>query len=211
MSESAHAVTARAPTAGSDLSDARAGVAQRRSSHTEPFCPKHHLNARMTLFDALRQSHELQRRLCRRLVRIKPQDRDTVFLTLKVELEAHAAAEERFLYVPMLMTNPGLSASRHALAEHHTIEELCEDLSVPDKGTAAWLATAKRLSDKVHHHLREEERKFFQLAGKLISDADKLTLGRSYLKDLVHMRQHYAQAYKSLAVDRQGAVVPAAS
>ncbi len=109
----------------------------------------------------------------------------------------------------MLMTNPGLSSSRHALAEHHTIEELCEDLSVPDKRTADWLETAKRLSHKVHHHLREEERKFFQVAGKLISDADKRTLGRSYLKDLVHMRQHYAQAYKSLAVNRDGAVVMA--
>lgn len=163
----------------------------------------------MNIFEALRESHELQRSLCRRLVRVTPADRDAVFLMLKVELEAHAAAEERFLYVPMLMTNPGLSSSRHALAEHHTIEELCEDLSVPDKRTADWLETAKRLSHKVHHHLREEERKFFQVAGKLISDADKRTLGRSYLKDLVHMRQHYAQAYKSLAVDRDGAVVMA--
>lgn len=163
----------------------------------------------MNIFEALRESHELQRSLCRRLVRVKPAERDAVFLMLKVELEAHAAAEERFLYVPMLMTNPGLSSSRHALAEHHTIEELCEDLSVPDKRTAEWLETAKRLSHKVHHHLREEERKFFQVAGKLISDADKRTLGRSYLKDLVHMRQHYAQAYKSLAVDREGAVVMA--
>ena len=163
----------------------------------------------MSIFEALRESHDLQRRLCRRLVRIQAVGRDTVFLQLKVELEAHAAAEERFLYVPMLMTNPGLSASRHALAEHHRIEELCGDLSVPDKRTAVWLATAKRLSEKVHHHLREEERKFFQLAGKLISEADKLTLGRSYRKDLVHMRQHYVQAYRSLKVDPRGAVVPA--
>ena len=163
----------------------------------------------MNIFEALRESHELQRSLSRRLLRVKPADRDAIFLMLKVELEAHAAAEERFLYVSMLMTNPGLSSSRHALAEHHTIEELCEDLSVPDKRTADWLETAKRLSHKVHHHLREEERKFFQVAGKLISDADKRTLGRSYLKDLVHMRQHYAQAYKSLAVNRDGVVVMA--
>lgn len=163
----------------------------------------------MNLFDALRTSHELQRSLCRRLTRVKTSGREPVFLQLKVELEAHAAAEERFLYVPLLMTNPGLSASRHALSEHHEIEELCEDLSVPDKATAEWLETARELSHKVHHHLQEEERKFFQLAGKLISEPAKLTLGRRYLKDLVQMRRHYAGDYKSLTVTREGEVVAA--
>ena len=161
----------------------------------------------MNLFDALRTSHELQRSLCRRLTRVNTAGREPLFLQLKVELEAHAAAEERFLYVPLLMTNTGLSASRHALAEHHDIEELCEDLSVPDKHTDDWLDTAKRLSHKVHHHLREEERKFFQLAGKLIGERAKLTLGRRYLKDLVHMRRHYAAAYKSLKATRDGEVL----
>ncbi len=163
----------------------------------------------MNLFEALRASHDLQRQLCRSLVRVKPGERDTVFIKLKIELEAHAAAEERFLYVPLLMTNTGLSASRHALAEHHTIEELCDELSVPDKRTSAWLITARRLSHKVHHHLREEERKFFQLAGKLIADSDKAVLGKRYLKDLVEMRRHYAGAYKSVAVDRSGMLVSA--
>lgn len=164
----------------------------------------------MNLFDALHTSHELQRSLCRRLTRVQAQGREPVFLQLKVELEAHAAAEERFLYVPLLMTNTGLSASRHALSEHHDIEELCEDLSVPDKLTDDWLETARKLSHKVHHHLLEEERKFFQLAGKLIAEPAKLTLGRRYLKDLVQMRRHYAGQYKSLRVTREGEVVAAA-
>ncbi len=163
----------------------------------------------MNIFEALRDSHDLQRRLCRRLTRIDAAAREPVFLHLKVELEAHAAAEERFLYVPMLMTNPGLSASRHALGEHHELEELCEELSVTNKRTASWLKKARELSERVHHHLHEEERKFFQLAGKLISDRSKLTLGRRYLKDLVRMRRHYAQAYGSLRVTRDGDVVSA--
>lgn len=164
----------------------------------------------MNLFDALHTSHELQRSLCRRLTRVQADSREPVFLKLKVELEAHAAAEERFLYVPLLMTNTGLSASRHALSEHHDIEELCEDLSVSDKHTDDWLETARKLSHKVHHHLREEESKFFQLAGKLIAEPAKLTLGRRYLKDLVQMRRHYAGNYKSLSVTREGEVVAAA-
>jgi hypothetical protein len=161
----------------------------------------------MNLFDALHASHELQRSLCRRLTRVKPAEREPLFLQLKVELEAHAAAEERFLYVPLLLTDTGLSASRHALSEHHDIEELCEDLSVSDKHSDDWLDTAKRLSHKVHHHLREEERKFFQVAGKLLGERTKLSLGRRYLKDLLRMRRHYAAAYKSLMVTRDGEVL----
>jgi hypothetical protein len=84
-----------------------------------------------TIYDALRESHALQRSLCRKLVRAKPgsQDRISLFKALHVELAAHAAAEERFLYAPALMDDMGLKSSRHALPEHHEIEELLNDLA----------------------------------------------------------------------------------
>ncbi|TYO21574.1 hemerythrin domain-containing protein, partial [Acinetobacter baumannii] len=47
----------------------------------------------------------------------------------------------------------------------------------------SWLATAKQLSEKVHHHLKEEEHKFFQQAGKILKDSEKETLGNKYLKE----------------------------
>ena len=54
--------------------------------------------------------------------------------------------------------------------------ELCEDLSVSDKAGDEWLATAKKLSEKVRHHLKEEEKKFFKVAGRILTDAQKETL-----------------------------------
>ena len=68
------------------------------------------------LYDALRESHERQRSLCRRLLRSKPGTRERLdlFTALRIELAAHEAAEERYLYVPMLMDDSGLDASRHA-------------------------------------------------------------------------------------------------
>ncbi|MES2858486.1 MAG: hemerythrin domain-containing protein, partial [Pseudomonadota bacterium] len=83
-----------------------------------------------TIYDALRESHELQRSLCRKLVRAKPgtQQRISIFKELHTELAAHAAAEERFLYAPVLMDDMGLNSSRHALHEHHEMDELVEDL-----------------------------------------------------------------------------------
>jgi hypothetical protein len=55
-----------------------------------------------TIYDALRESHEIQRSPCRKLLRAKPgtQDRISLFKALHTELAAHAAAEERFLYAP---------------------------------------------------------------------------------------------------------------
>lgn len=149
-----------------------------------------------TLYDALRESHALQRSLCRRLLRSAPRSerRIAVFSALRIELAAHAAAEERFLYVPMLMHDAGLHSSRHALHEHHEIDALVEDMQVLDKNGAGWMARARKLSKTVHHHLREEERGFFQVSGKLLTAAAKQSLARSYRKDLARMRKLLASA-----------------
>ena len=142
-----------------------------------------------TIYDALHESHERQRSLCRRLLRAKPgtQARISLFKELHVELAAHAAAEERFLYAPSLMHDAGLHSSRHALHEHHEIDELVEDLHKADAAGGQWLAVARKLSRKVHHHLREEESKFFQVTGKLLSATAKRQAAQRYRKDYARM------------------------
>ena len=154
------------------------------------------------IFTAIRESHDLQRDLCRKLTasRGDAAARQVLFLQLKVELMAHAAAEERHLYAPLLMEDGGLDASRHALHEHHEIDELLDDLSVRDKKQAGWIATAKKLSFKVRHHLKEEESKFFQLAGRLLTAPRKKRLAREYTREIVRMRRHYAAEYETVAV-----------
>ena len=37
----------------------------------------------------------------------------------------------------------------------------------------SWLATARQLSEKVHHHLKEEEHKFFNKLEKFLKTAKK--------------------------------------
>ena len=102
--------------------------------------------------------------------------REALFDELRTELAAHAAAEERYLYAPILMDDMGLAPSRHALAEHHDIDECVEAMSSLDTDGDAWLEHARKLSEEVHHHLREEEKKFFQVSGKILSDAEKQRL-----------------------------------
>jgi hypothetical protein len=147
------------------------------------------------IYEALHESHEIQRALCRKLLRTKPEgrDRQKVLRELRIELAAHAAAEERFLYVPMLMDDMGLNSSRHALAEHHEIDECVEDLQKADAEGGSWLAKAKKLSHKVHHHLREEEKKFFQVSGKILSETQKKRLAAQYRRDYARMHRSLAQ------------------
>lgn len=144
-----------------------------------------------TIYDALRESHNRQRALCRKLLLSKPhtEERIATFSALRIELAAHAAAEERYLYVPILMDDMGLSSSRHALHEHHQIDELVEDLQVLNHTGRSWMATAHKLSEKVHHHLKEEEKKFFQVSGKILDDGDKGRLAKRYRKDFARMEQ----------------------
>lgn len=144
----------------------------------------------MNIFEALHESHTLQRKLCKRLLRSETgSKREATFQALKVELHAHAAAEERFLYVPMLLDDSGLNSSRHALHEHHQIDELLEDLSIRNKSGPTWMKNAHALSDKVHHHLKEEEHKFFKVAGRIIAERKKSQLGAKYLKELARLRK----------------------
>jgi hypothetical protein len=144
-----------------------------------------------TIYDALRESHEIQRSLLRKLLRSKPGTRERIdlFTQPRIELEAHEAAEERFLYAPMLMDDMGLSSTRHALHEHHEIDELVEEVQGLDPRGAAWLAKCRELSKEVHHHLREEEKKFFQVSGKVLSQAQKVQLAKKYRKDYARMHR----------------------
>jgi hypothetical protein len=155
-----------------------------------PGCHLRKPGAMTNIYDDLRASHAKQRRLCSSMVRTlvkNPAKRQALFRELRIELAAHAAAEERYLYVPILMYDMGLNSARHALAEHHDMDELVEDLQALDSAGEAWGTKASELVHKVRHHLKEEETKFFQVSGKLLSPARKVRLAEQYRKDYERM------------------------
>ena len=137
----------------------------------------------LSIFEALRESHERQRELYRQLIETRGDtpERQTLFEQLKAELLAHELAEERHFYIPLMEHDAGIDLSRHAIAEHHELDELVESLEEADPATPTWLPLARKLADKVEHHLKEEEHRFFQMAGKLLTDKQKLQLAKDYL------------------------------
>ena len=144
----------------------------------------------MNIFEALRTSHETQRALADQLVRTQgdSKDRDLVFKELRAELSAHAAAEERFFYVPLIAHDMTQEPSRHGIAEHHEMDELVEKLEETDFSSPAWLATAQELHHKIYHHLKDEEQGVFQLAGKVLTEAEKISLAKDYEGEFVSQR-----------------------
>jgi hypothetical protein len=139
----------------------------------------------MNIFEALRQSHEKQRELAAQLLNTSGDtpERRNLFELLKNELFAHAVGEDRYLYIPLMMTDSGLNITRHALSEHHKMDELLEQLTETEFSNPGWLAIAKKLSETVHHHLKEEEHGFFQQAGKILTQTQKSDLAQQYLTE----------------------------
>lgn len=139
----------------------------------------------MNIFEALRESHERQRTYADALIQTSGDtpERVEAYKQLKSELQAHETAEERHFYIPLMEFDNGVDLSRHAISEHHEMDEMMEELDETEMSSPAWLATAKKLAEKVHHHLKEEEQKFFQMAGKLLDDKQKETLAGQYEKE----------------------------
>ena len=144
----------------------------------------------MNIFEALRTSHVTQRALADALINTSgaSAERRQLFADLTKELAAHETAEERAFYVPLLEHDSAVDTSRHGIAEHHEMDEMVEELQDMDMASSGWLTAARALRDKVHHHLDEEEQKFFQLAGKVLTEAQKSSLAKVYEAEFTTQR-----------------------
>jgi hypothetical protein len=144
----------------------------------------------MNIFEALRVSHQTQRELYARLLASEPASPEgrRIFVELKHELLAHETAEERCFYVPLFEHDATVDAARHAISEHHQMDEMVESLEQMKPGSAQWRECTRKLCDKIEHHLTEEEHKFFQEAGKVLTEAQKVSLAKEYEAEFASLR-----------------------
>ena len=118
---------------------------------------------RMNIFEALRQSHTVQRHLSALLLKTHGDtaERHTLFQALKGELAVHALAEDRHFYIPLMQHDAGIDLSRHAIAEHDQIDELVEALETitrTDRGRASELVQAKKSLQQAEIQLAVRQR-----------------------------------------------------
>ena len=144
----------------------------------------------MTIFQALLVSHQAQRELYGRLLASKQasDEQAHIFEELKRELSAHETAEERCFYIPLMEHDRGVDLSRHAIAEHHVMDEMVEHLEQVDPHAAEWQECCRKLCEKIEHHLNEEEEKFFPQAGEVLDEEQKIQLARDYEAEFTTLR-----------------------
>lgn len=104
----------------------------------------------MNIFEALRESHDRQRGYADALIKTSGDsaEREQAYKQLKDELQAHETAEERHFYIPLMAHDNGVDLSRHAISEHHEMDEMMEELDETEMSSTAWLATAKKAVGK---------------------------------------------------------------
>ncbi|HEY8047700.1 MAG TPA: hemerythrin domain-containing protein [Ramlibacter sp.] len=144
----------------------------------------------MNIFEALRLSHDTQRTIATQLLATEgaAPERERLFRDLKHELAAHAAAEERSFYQPLIAHDESMALARHGMAEHHEMDEMVQELNRTDRSSPSWIAQFHKLRDKIFHHLDDEEHAFFQLAGKVLPERDKTRLAREYEEEFANWR-----------------------
>lgn len=125
------------------------------------------------IFADLKADHDRHRDLFARIASSDPDgtERAELFEALRVELQAHAAAEEESLYATML-ANPDLrDEARHSVSEHKEIDDYLGELVEGDPSSDQWAKTFKDLRHRYLHHIDEEEEEMFPAAAKDL-DAD---------------------------------------
>ena len=143
-----------------------------------------------TIFEALRDDHETQRTLASILVETEGDSdgRREIFDKIRREMMAHAAAEERYFYVPLMESDTTQEQARHSVAEHKELDDYIEQLEQYDRSAPQWLLTAREMTERLIHHLDEEETEVFPVAGRVLSDDAKASLASEYRADMQRHR-----------------------
>ena len=128
----------------------------------------------MNIYNRLKEDHAAQREMCETIANTHSgsQNRADLWQKIKVELEAHAAAEEQVFYSELMEKPDGTDQSRHSVHEHQEMTKLITELDAMDQNADVWLKKFETLKHKVIHHVDEEEADMFPLARKLVG-ADK--------------------------------------
>ena len=138
--------------------------------------------ADITIFDRLKQDHDKHRAM---LVEIAEASGDAdkrgkLLEAFRIEVSAHAAAEEQTLYATMLADPELQEDGRHSVSEHKEIEDMILHLYEVKVDGAAWRKGFDELRTEYDHHITEEEEEMFPEAAERIDDAQEVKLAEIF-------------------------------
>ena len=134
------------------------------------------------IFDKLIADHERHRELLAQIAETKgdSEDRRTLFEQFRIDVTAHASAEEQSLYAEMMGRPELTDDARHGVAEHKQLDDLIGELVDMDMSSPGWLTKFKTLRHDYEHHIEEEEKDIFPAADEELSKAVETKLGKIF-------------------------------
>ena len=133
-----------------------------------------------SIFDVLKADHDVHRRMLADICAARGQQRADAFEGFRVEVSAHAAAEEESLYANMLGDPALRDDARHSVSEHKEVDDMLGELQGLDPDDASWLPQFDALKHRYEHHIGEEEDEMFPAAAKHFDGATAQELGAKY-------------------------------
>ena len=126
----------------------------------------------MDIYERLKQDHAKHAEMAAQLLKTSGDTprRQALFEAFRVELEAHANAEDQTLYSKMLANPDSAKAARHSVAEHKKMSDDMSELAEIDVTTDAWTQKFKSLWHYIQHHEDEEEREVFPVGDQALPD-----------------------------------------
>ena len=136
------------------------------------------------IFSILKSDHELHREMLAKIAASKGDsaERRDLFEAFRIEVTAHAAAEEQSLYATMLGDPELQEDGRHSVAEHKEIDDMLGELQNADLSEDDWSEQFKALRHRYEHHIDEEEEDMFPAAEKEFNKAKAKELGAIFDK-----------------------------
>lgn len=138
--------------------------------------------AEAAIYAQLKRDHDKHRAMLKELGELKGDgdQRKQLFETFRVEIAAHAAAEEESLYATML-GNPDLrDEARHSVAEHKEVDDLIGEMAGLDFASDEWESKFFHMRHRYEHHIDEEEEEMFPAADAKLDDAIEEKLAAVY-------------------------------
>jgi len=142
----------------------------------------------MNVFDLLKKDHKKVSALFSDIEELSGKEvvkKEKLFNELNLELTAHTAFEEQYLYPLIKEADKTHDLTLEAYEEHRLVKQLLSELGSMKKDIDEWDAKHTVLKELVEHHVEEEEGELFPKAKKVLSkeQIDDLTTKFKIEKD----------------------------
>ncbi|WP_313808997.1 hemerythrin domain-containing protein [Sphingobium sp.] len=137
-----------------------------------------------SIFDRLKQDHDAHRQLFDKMAAAKdqPDQLKKLFEQFKVEVTAHAAAEEETLYATMLARPDLREDAQHSVSEHKEIDDYLEEMEGLAFNGEEWNRIFAQLKKRYLHHIDEEEEEMFPDAARELTTGEEQELAALFAR-----------------------------